>query len=231
MINFVYPSHILSDPSSCLKRAILCPTNAQVNMYNNSIVSRIDGIQRSYLAADSLQEAEEVGLLPPQSVLNYVAAHTPPGLPQHMLNIKVNAIYRLMRNFSVDTGLVKNTRVIATNIGTRLVTIRILRGIGGGCFIDGEDILLPCINFSHALHSGHTLLHRQFPLSPAYATTFNSCQGLTLDQVGVDLTTPVFSHGQLYTALSRIRHCNHARILLPTQSHSTTNVTYHDLLQ
>jgi len=158
-----------------------------VNRYNDTIVSRINGIQHSYLAADSLQEAEEVGLLPPQNILNYVAAHTPPGLPQHTLNIKINAIYRLMRNFSVDAGLVKNTRVIVTSIGTRLVTVRILRGIRGGCFIDAEDILLPRINFSHGLHSGHTLLRRQFPLSPAYATTFNSCQGLTLDRVGVDL--------------------------------------------
>ncbi|KIM65719.1 hypothetical protein SCLCIDRAFT_112413, partial [Scleroderma citrinum Foug A] len=50
------------------------------------------------------------------------------------------------------------------------------------------------------------LLHKQFPLAPAYATTFNSCQGLTLDCVGIDLTCPVFSHRQLYTALSCIRH-------------------------
>ncbi|KIJ60175.1 hypothetical protein HYDPIDRAFT_32441 [Hydnomerulius pinastri MD-312] len=26
-------------------------------------------------------------------------------------------------------------------------------------------------------------------------TTFNSCQGLTLNSIGVDLTRPVFSHG------------------------------------
>jgi len=81
LVDFVYPPHILSDPSSWLKQAILCPTNAQVNRYNNTIVSRIDGIQQSYLAVDSLQEAEEVGLMPPQNILDYIAAHTPPGLP------------------------------------------------------------------------------------------------------------------------------------------------------
>jgi len=96
LVDFVYPPHILTDPSSCLKRAILCPTNAQVNKYNDTIVSHIDGIQRSYLAADSLQEAEEVGLMPPQNILDYVAAHTPPGLPQHTLTIKINAVYHLM---------------------------------------------------------------------------------------------------------------------------------------
>lgn len=70
--------------------------------------------------------------------------------------------------------------------------------------VEDKLILLPRISFTHSLRSGHTLLRRQFPLAPAYATTFNSCQGLTLDRVGVDLTVPMFSHGQLYTALSRI---------------------------
>ncbi|KIM65900.1 hypothetical protein SCLCIDRAFT_54687, partial [Scleroderma citrinum Foug A] len=74
------------------------------------------------------------------------------------------------------------------------------------------------------------LLRRQFPLAPAYATTFNSCQGLTLDRIGLDLTIPVFSHGQLYTAMSRIRHRTHVLIRLPPEQTSTTNVTYHELL-
>src|ERR1700761_8255891 len=38
---------------------------------------------------------------------------------------------------------------------------------------------------------GRTLLRRQFPLAPAYATTFNSCQGLTLDIVGSDIPLSV----------------------------------------
>jgi len=58
----------------------------------------------------------------------------------------------------------------------------------------GEDILSPRITFTSQLGSGHTLMRRQFSLTAAYATTFNSCQGLTLDRMGADLTKPVFSH-------------------------------------
>jgi len=104
-----------------------------------------------------------------------------------------------MQNFSIDHGLVKNARVIITDIGTPLITIHVLGLNDNG--ID-DDILLPHITFTSQLASGHTLMRRQFPLAGAYVTTFNSCQGLTLNRMGADLTKPVFSYGQLYTALS-----------------------------
>ncbi|OSD03960.1 hypothetical protein PYCCODRAFT_1364875 [Trametes coccinea BRFM310] len=135
-----------------------------------------------------------------------------------------------MCNFAPERGLVKNTRVVVVHIGRRIVTVRILRGVGGVSTIDAEDILISRIPFTAMLDSGHSLVRRQFPLAPAYATTFNSCQGLTLDVVGVDLTRPVFSHGQLYTALSRIRHRSHAKVRLRPGQTSTRNVTYHEIL-
>jgi hypothetical protein len=69
---------------------------------------------------------------------------------------------------------------------------------------DMPTFFLPRISFEFELrHSNWTVQRRQFPLQLAYATTFNSCQGLTLDRVVLDLTKPVFAHGQLYTNLSR----------------------------
>ena len=63
-----------------------------------------------------------------------------------------------------------------------------------------EDILIPRITFMTDLPLG------QFPLAPACATTFNSSQGLTLNAVGIDLSQPVFSHGQLYTVFKTGRN-------------------------
>ena len=71
-------------------------------------------------------------------------------------------------------------------------------------YLEAEPILIPRIPFHHTLHLAHTLVRRQFLLAPAYGTTFNCCQGLTLDKVSVDLMSPVFSHGQLYAVLSCI---------------------------
>jgi hypothetical protein len=231
LTDFVYPPEILSNPVACLSRSILAPTNLQVDSYNETMLRKVDGAARVYLAADSLKEVDDMGLTAPDSILDYVAKHTPAGLPPHSLTVKVNGVFRLLRNFSVDRGLVKNVRVVVTHTGTRLITVRLLRGVAGPVNrIDDEDILIPRINFTATLPSGHTLSRRQFPVALAYATTFNSCQGLTLDILGVDLTRPVFSHGQLYTALSRIRHRSHAKIRLRPGETTTTNVTYHEIL-
>ncbi len=49
------------------------------------------------------------------------------------------------------------------------------------------------------------MVRSQFPVIPAFAMTINKSQGQSFDKVGVSLSNPVFAHGQLYVALSRVR--------------------------
>ena len=113
-------------------------------------------------------------------------------------------------------GLVTNVQVVVTRMGSKLVTIRMLQDTQVPGTDPSTNILLPCITLKERLPSGHTLCRWQFPLAPAYAPTFHSCQGLTLDSIGVDLTQDVFTHGQLYMVLSRIRcHSDAIVHLLP----------------
>ena len=55
-------------------------------------------------------------------------------------------------------------------------------------------------------------MRNQFPLIPAFAMTINKSQGQSFKHVGISLTNPVFSHGQLYVALSRTRSKNGIKI-------------------
>ena len=237
LTRFTFPPNVIGDPVLCLQRCILAPTNSQVDAYNSTILNQLPGSPRFFCAADSLEEHtnilddSESDVLPtPDAILDYVSKVRPNGMPDHTLLIKLGGVYRLLRNFSIDRGLVKNTRVVVTGIGRKLITVHLLKSFGSASFSDHEDVLLPRITFKETLASGHTLLRKQFPLAPAYASTFHSCQGLTLDCVGIDLTQLVFTHGQLYTALSRVRHRNNTMILLPDGQETTTNVTYHDIL-
>ena len=54
---------------------------------------------------------------------------------------------------------------------------------------------------------------KQFPIRLSFAITVNKSQGQTIPNVGVYLPTPVFSHGQLYVAMSRATSRTNIKIL------------------
>ncbi|KZO90372.1 hypothetical protein CALVIDRAFT_461514, partial [Calocera viscosa TUFC12733] len=118
------------------------------------------------------------------------------------LQLKVGVICALMRNFSVKTKLVKNARVVVQSLHQRFVQIRVLSTNGQL----GEELhCIPRIRFQFKPYrSSWTVVRVQLPLRLAYATTYNSCQGLTLDRTVLDCRSDVFAHGQLYTALTRV---------------------------
>jgi ATP-dependent DNA helicase PIF1 len=125
-IRFVYPDDVINQPQLCQSRAILAPTNKQVNDYNAAALSQIIGEQKTYFATDTLKESDDIGLSTPCVILDYLATKDLPGLPPQRLEIKKHGIYRLLRNLSVDQGLVKNSRVVIKDFGNRVIKAQLL---------------------------------------------------------------------------------------------------------
>ncbi|KAF8238231.1 hypothetical protein L208DRAFT_1243119, partial [Tricholoma matsutake] len=72
----------------------------------------------------------------------------------------------------------------------------------------------------------------QIPLALCYATTFNGCQGLTVERLVLNLRQSVFSHGQLYAAMTHVPNSQNVLILraVDDNSISAKNVVWKELL-
>ncbi len=61
--------------------------------------------------------------------------------------------------------------------------------------------------------------------------TINKAQGQTSTTRWLDLRSPVFSHGQLYVALTRVSNSRNSTVLLPNpHCNEVTNVVYKEIL-
>ncbi|XP_031127815.1 ATP-dependent DNA helicase PIF1-like [Ipomoea triloba] len=128
-------------------------------------------------------------------------------------------------------GLCNGTRLIITKLSDHVVEAKIVRGHSAG-----NVVLIPRMSMTPTdTRLPFKFQRRQFPLMLSYAMTINKSQGQTLTHVGLLLKKPVFVHGQLYVAASRISNPSGLKILIPNEggksSNYTTNVVYHEMLE
>ena len=114
----------------------------------------------------------------------------------------------LIRNLNPKLGLCNGTRLVVTKLAKNFIQAEILSDFG-----KGNTVFIPRLDLSQRKHLLFaTIKRRQFPVIPAYCITINKSQGQSYRYVGINLETPVFSHGQLYVALSRSKVRNNIKV-------------------
>jgi len=226
----LYPHSLLnqavSTHSALAGRAILAFRNDTVNDFNDVLLGRMPGEEHRFEAVNHVNMSEEAAIAEPFAV-EYLQSISLASIPPSSLRLKIGAPLILIRNLSPREGLCNGTRMRVLGIRRTCLQVAIL----GGKF-DGMIRLLPRIKLTTSEEDLPFILERtQFPVRLCFAMTVNKSQGQSLEQVGVDLRTPAFTHGQLYVALSRVTSLDGLTLLPSEQTPTLTdNVVYPQVL-
>lgn len=203
-------------------------TSQNFDDINGKALGKFPGIETVYPSADSAVTeggADGNDIHHPLEYLNSINAS---GLPLAKLKLKIGAPIMILRNIDPRNGICNGTRAVLTQASRRVLEFRVLGGEHAG-----RMAFVPRISLSPANSDlPFQFKRRQFPVRLAFSMTINKSQGQSVKNIGLDLQTPVFTHGQLYVALSwcRSSHCIKA-IFHEDSIHSvTTNIVYPGVL-
>lgn len=123
----------------------------------------------------------------------------------------------MLRNINVRQGLSNGARLIITYLGNDVIQAQVATGPRRDTFCT-----LSRLPFEYKDADIIQLYHFeriQFPIELAYAMTINKSQGQTVTRLGLSLRNPMalFCHGQLYTAMSRVRTQSSLKIFIERQ--------------
>nr|XP_043615266.1 uncharacterized protein LOC122587219 [Erigeron canadensis] len=230
LISAIFPSIEVNGSSSeyIVSRAILSTKNENVDEINDELIDRFCGQEQIYYSFDEAED--DVNNYYPVEFLNSL---TVAGLPPHGLRLKIGCPVILLRNIDPSNGLCNGTRLICRGFQRNVIDAEIAVGQHAG-----KRVFLPRIPLCPSENDMYPfkLKRKQFPIRLSFAMTINKAQGQTVPHVCVYLPESVFSHGQLYVALSRGISRERVKVLVrPTQIFHqpgvyTANVVYREVL-
>ncbi|KHN76123.1 ATP-dependent DNA helicase PIF1, partial [Toxocara canis] len=211
VVNWLYDSATLNNIEALASRALLTVRNDDCNELNALVLNRLKPEQQptTYYATDVI-DRDDPNCIVELMAHDYLTSTTPPGMPPHELVLKSGAVVMLLRNIDVQAGLCNGTRLAVVELRSMSLLCTILTGTHAG-----EPALLTKLPIKYVggrRDGGVCFTRTQFPIRLSFCMTVNKSQGQTFDRVGIVLRTPVFTHGQLYVAVSRVRSLSSLRI-------------------
>ena len=135
------------------------------------------------------------------------------------------------------------TRLTIRALLNRIIDAEIATGVrkdkGKRVFIPRIPMTPTDTDFPFVLRKRHCPALCAFPIRPALCITINKGQGQSMENVGIFLPSPeaIFSHGQLYVALSRVQNPNGLKVMVCGGSTSSSggvwvrNIVYREVFQ
>lgn len=112
------------------------------------------------------------------------------------LTLAVGAQVIIIKNISIEKGIVNGSRGIVTNLEPNFIKIK---------FINGKEIDIEKCSWKIE-ENNYFIVKNQYPVKLAYALTIHKSQGTTIDFVETNISnTSIFEYGQVYTVLSRCK--------------------------
>jgi len=188
--------------------------------------------EKEYLSSDLIDESESASSDAYCAITSkFLNSLSTSRLPNQRIKLKIGAPIMLLRNLDQAEGLCNGSRLIVTRIANHVIGAKLITRNK-----DGQEVYIPRMSMSPSQSPWpFKLIRKQFPIILSYAMTINKSQGQSLGFVGLYLPTPVFSHGQLYVAASRVQSKSGLRILIHDNenksSNTTTNVVYKEVFQ
>ena len=235
LVAAIYSSWKDVDESLRSATAILTPTNKSVTQINDDALEHVPGNIIERQGEDRV--VDDGQYIPGYVDDQFLARETPAGFPRAILKLKLNVPVMLLRNLTPTKGCCNGTRFLIEHVGMYTIRGRILNGPHK---FRGKVYFIPRIKLQTqpGLYPWGMFTRKQFPIRLAFGMTINKAQGQTFKNVALYLPQAVFSHGQMYVALSRVGNPDNVQILIMQTTQQgelngdmyTRNVVYKEVL-
>ena len=133
----------------------------------------------------------------PEKELEYLKKKINKDCPAiNRLTLAIGAQVIIIKNISIEKGIVNGSRGIVTDLEPEYIKIK---------FLNGNEIYVEKTSWKIE-ENNYFIVKNQYPVKLAYALTIHKSQGTTIDFVETNISnTSIFEYGQVYTVLSRCK--------------------------